>query len=479
MALFKKGTEEKSVIKVSPESGVFLDKLFDQTNSFYSLLTTLRTRRVGMGYSIESGVPETFANAPERLLKQALGPLNHVSDKEPQGLSSFEEAVLCWAGAGLNGMVLGDIAVNGGLESILSLTGRTVPSSSNDLSVELVVVNDQGVFIYKPQPKDHSYISSKNKQDRKKIFTWYEEGMIQLSNSRPDILWPSAPEGTRNASALGAQQYNLNRPGSTWFLPIGDLGIEWFNQLLNAYELSGFYLQDPETMEPAGCKNWIKPGFLEVAFPIPIFDEQILMMHSNQVGAMIQNIRLACESLGLGAWVVGGYADDLVLGAYPDITNGLGFNYITRDPNKNPTLNPSYCTGLEGFKEATVVPSKKFPTPEQAIDFVIQKRIDEGLLKRELLNNPSLAPYKPDVLERIVNNENTYWADWTLEAAIATVEYIVDKYGCAPAFINPMRAKLSIQVHHLDIDFYTKYYTDEVVEQYIPAQFRNHFDNWH
>ncbi|MHB1889335.1 MAG: hypothetical protein ACYCUF_00460, partial [Acidimicrobiales bacterium] len=40
----------------------------------------------------------------------------------------------------------------------------------------------------------------------------------------------------------------------------------------------------------------------------------------------------------------------------------------------------------------------------------------------------------------------------------ATVEYIVAKHGCCPAYINPVRAKLSVQVHHVDTSFYRKYY---------------------
>ncbi len=457
-----------------------IKKAFNGTGSFFNLLTTLRTRRVGLGYQIESGEQENFEWSSEKPATQAKGPLNYVSTREPVPLSELEEALICWAALGPNGLILGDIPVNGALSGLLSYVGRTVPSSSNDLSVELFIINDDGVSIYRPPSEDLSLVEIKGEEDFHKILDYYRSGKVVVSKERPKISWPSSPEGTKIVNATGPGQYNLNRPGSTWFLPIGDVGVEWFNQLLISYEWSGFYLLDPDTNEPAGCQEWIKPGFLEVGFPIPAFDELALMLHAGQVGAIVQNIRLASEALGLGAWMTGSYADDLVLGAYPEITQGLGFSFLTRDPKTNPSTTQT-CQGLEGFKESVMVPCTKFKDARSAVEYVVDLKNKKGsAFSREdnFLDHVG-GPYKKDVLEEILKNPKSYVSDWAIEAATKTVEYIVNKYGCAPSHINPVRAKISAQVHHIDVDFYRQYYTENGDGYAITPQILSHFNDFH
>ena len=210
----------------------------------------------------------------------------------------MEEALLAWAALGPNGIALADVPVYGALSSMLSWAGRTIPASSNDLSVDLFVINDQGVSRYRPLAERLAPVEIAGPDDYWKILHWYRNDRLQVSDRRPDIGWFSAPEGTHNVNALGPSQYNLNRPGSTWFLPVGDLGLEWFNQLLSSYEWSGFYLMDPDTQKSCGVEEFIRPGFLEVGFPIPVFDDLVQLLHASQVGCSVQNIRLAAEGDG-------------------------------------------------------------------------------------------------------------------------------------------------------------------------------------
>lgn len=455
-------------------------RLFEGGRPTFSLLSTLRTRRMGLGYRSETGEEETFDWSSRLAVRQREGPLAYASKAQPVPLSEVEEALIAWAAIGPNGVIAADVPVNGDLSSLLYWAGRTVPASSNDMAVDLFIINDQGVHLYRPGPDRMAPVEISGPDDYWKILYWYRNCRTKIMDRRPDIGYATAPPGTHNVNAMGALQYNANRPGSTWFLPVGDVGLEWVNQLLSSYQFSGFYLQDPETDKPAGCDQWIRPGFLEVGFPIPTFDELALMQHVSEASCVVQNIRLACEAMGLGAWSMGGYSDDMLLGAYPEVARGLGFPHLERDPAKNPSRTAT-CQGLPGILDAVMTPSRKFPNAEALVTHVAKLRYERGAqLARE--DNWALkvgGPYKEETLQKVMEHPRTHIPDWVVQAAIDTVKYIVEKYGCAPAFINPVRAKFSAQVHHVDIDYYRQFHAGDGEPFLVTPQLRSHFGDWH
>ncbi len=467
-------------ISLSAQERDAIARAFEQAPSFFGLLSTLRTRRVGLGYRSETGEEETFAWSSGLTVQQPEGPLAYASAHEPVPLSEVEEALVAWAALGPNGIVTADIPVQGDLSSLLSWAGRTIPGSSNDQAVDLFIINDDGVHLYRPGPERMAPVEITGPDDYWKILHWYRSGRTTIADTRPDVSWATAPPGTHNVNPMGPLQYNISRPGSSWFLPVGDLGLEWVNFLLSSYQFSGFYLQDPETDKPAGCDQWIRPGFLEVGFPIPVFDELVLLLHASQVACSVQNMRLACEALGLGGWTLGSYSDDLLLGAYPEVAAGLGFSFLERDADRNPSRTAT-CLGLEGVLEAVVVPSPWFPTAEAAVHHVVELRYQRGAhLSRD--DNWALqhgGPFRPEVMQRILEHPKAHIPDWVVDAAIDTINYIVERYGCAPPFINPVRAKFSCQVHHVDIDYYRRFHTGDGEPYMVTPQMRSHFPDWH
>jgi len=465
---------------LAPAEQELMARAFESPTSLFRLLSTLRTRRMGLGYRSETGRAETFSWAGGNTVTQPEGPLAWESACEPVRLSEVEEALLAWAGLGPNGAILADVAVQGGLAGLISWAGRTIPASSNDQSVDLMVVNDDGVSLYRPRPERLATVEIDGPDDYAKVLHWYRHDRVPVDDHRPDLGWMTAPEGTHNVNALGPGQYNLNRPGSTWFLPVGDLGVEWFNMLLSSYEWSGFYIMDPDTGKPAGCDEWIRPGFLEVGFPVPVFDELILMLHSSQAACAVQNIRLACEALGLGAWPVGSYADDMVLGAYPEVARGLGFSFLERDGDRNPSKTVT-CLGRPGVMEPVVVPSPRFPTAESAVKYVKELRYRRGapLARDDNWAERNEGPYTPGAMREIIEHPRAHIPDWVEAAAIQTVQWIVDRYGSCPAYISPVRAKFSVQVHHVDPDFYRRFQTGDGRPYALTPAVLDHFAAWH
>ncbi len=472
--------ETTSPAPLTSEEQALLSRAFESTPSLFQTLSTLRTRRMGLGYRSETGQSETFEWSSGGTVTQPEGPLAYTSSAPPVALSEVEEALIAWAALGPNGVALADVAVHGGLAGLISWAGRTVPASSNDLSVDLFIVNDEGVWLYRPVPERLAPVEIAGPDDYWKLLHWYRHDRKKVADHRPDIGWFTAPEGTHTVNGMGPAQYNLHRPGSTWFLPVGDVGMEWFNLLLGSYEWSGFYLMDPDTDKPAGCDEWIRPGFLEVGFPIPVFDELALLLHASQAACVVQNVRLACEAMGLGAWPVGSYADDMVLGAYPEVAAGLGFSFLERDADSNPSKTMT-CLGLPGVKEPVVVPSPQFPTAADAVRYVKELRYRPGaqLSRDKNWAERNRGPFTPETMREILEHPRAHIADWAEAAAIQTVEYVVEKYGCCPAYVSPVRAKFSAQVHHVDPGYYRRFQAGDGEPVALTPAVLEHFGTWH
>src|SRR6266540_2945510 len=143
-----------------------LKHYFEGTRTLPQLLATLRSRRVGLGYSIESGQAET-RGATGRTLQQQRGPLAFVSEHPTLPLSEVEEAILAWSACGPNGLAHWDIAVHGGFHELVHIAGRTAASPGNERER---MVEIQGEDEYH------------------KVLDWYRRGMHQILDHRPDVV---------------------------------------------------------------------------------------------------------------------------------------------------------------------------------------------------------------------------------------------------------------------------------------------------
>ncbi len=159
---------------------------FEQSDTFFKLLTTIRSRRVGRGYRIDSGTQMKHP-VTGRMLKQEEGPAKFISKKEPLPLTKLEEALICWSACGPNGLVAWDISVDGGFHELTWIAGRTAPAPGNSHATDLLVINDTGAYIYKPSRERSGPIEIKSEADYDKVIRWYEDGLVQILDERPDV----------------------------------------------------------------------------------------------------------------------------------------------------------------------------------------------------------------------------------------------------------------------------------------------------
>src|SRR5258708_20453819 len=126
--------------QISAEAQQQLRRFFEETPPVSRLLTTLRSRRVALGYKIETGEEEAHP-VTGRVMKQERGPLAFASAEPVMPLSETEQAILCWAGIGPNGMVNWDIAIHGGVPQPFLLLLPTTTNPRNFFSAHLIMIH--------------------------------------------------------------------------------------------------------------------------------------------------------------------------------------------------------------------------------------------------------------------------------------------------------------------------------------------------
>jgi len=381
-------------------------------------------------------------------LKQA--PIPFKSEKEPVALSELETAALCWAGYGVTGLINGDLECSN--NTFMNWQGRTVPAPCNDQHNELLFINDDGVFLYRPKPATKTTEISAP-EDRTKILSSFREGTVEMIKGRPDLP---------PASVLAMNFWDFNKPGQVTFFPLIDLTYEYINALF-VYFGDDHYsiIDDTKGGIPAGVGKWIDSGYLSGPKVALTFNEISLLSFTSGIGHyMVQNINLAATSFGLGSFVWGGYIPLVLLGGTP-LAHGLGFRFQT-DKQGMP-----YAAGKDGFIEPLIKPYVK--DMDEAVEKVLEFKFGKGgLFSADYMGDKAFKD--PSVAQRVDRYDKE-----AVACVKAFCNYIQDTYGRFPAFVDPVNLPAAVTVHHLELDFYDKYYKPEVVT----AEQRNHMEGWH
>jgi hypothetical protein len=454
-----------------------LKHYFEGTRTLPQLLATLRSRRVGLGYSIESGESET-RGATGRTLQQRRGPLAFVSEHPTLPLSEVEEAIVAWSACGPNGMAHWDIAVHGGFHELVQIAGRTAAGPGNSFATDLLVIKDQGAFLYNPGTERERMVEIRGEDDYHKVLDWYRGGMHQILDHRPDIDWGLRAPGAPNASLFGPYQFNVNREGTTWFIPITDIGWLYFSVMLNLFDAWHLYFTDDQTGEPAGVGEWVGEGKLEFPITIGQIEQFIFQVETYPPGSIVQNMRLAAEAMGLGNWIFCGFFDDILMGAFPDLARGLEFRAEPLNERAPLASGALKIFGMQGVKEATYVPSPRYRDGRAIMQAMMEEKYGQGRTMSKGEDNWMLThngPFKGDTVREIVNHPVVQVSDWAVEAAAAYVDYCVERYGQCPVYFNPMQCNFGAVIHHVDPAFYERYYDGSSVTPTI----RQHMEAWH
>jgi hypothetical protein len=404
-----------------------------------------RSRRFGLGFEMTEG------------------PFKYKSQRAPLPLSELEEALLVAAGVGFSGIALWDQSRP--LPRRAS-DGRTFPSTSRGRRTALFFTNDQGVYVIDPSAPSASKLREIEAPDeRENILSLYRESRKTLQQGRVDIPRRVPPLSGHNL-------WVSNMPGSTLFMPVCDVSssligliAQFVDQRLERFAAKNGpgmnIVDDRHGFRPAGTEKWIKNGFLDEhnVMPLSHVERQACYYMFSEPAVICQNMFLATEALGIGGWMHCGFLSR-------DVFKALGFATVI--PPETPVLaNP---VGLDGIFEAYCPPY--FPSMDAAVDAVLTPLARQSSASANFAQ-PGHVPYLMSDSEH--RNSAVEISDEGIACTKAICNYIYETYGRFPGSLDAMHLMWLMQAHHLDTDYYDKFFRSGA---YGPTH-AAHLTTWH
>jgi len=442
-----------------------------------SLLDTIvgrRSRRFALGHHLDGG------------------PLSYRSRHEPVPLSFDEEAVIVFAGTGPTGFSLGELPYargedprSAGGNIMVSPFARTISSADGVNSAILFVLNDDGGFqIRRPQDYRRDEIPELvGLAERREFSQLYERSRIRVADARPEVPrdFPATPP---------FNIWSANVPGSTYFVLVSELTTLALTVLfLILGEDLGFYLFDEQNgYRPAGLKPFAKskgghlyddPNDLRVGTILEA-ESYFLELAAVEQGLMLQNLELATDALGLGGFphygaqkwdwfhALGFMMQDFTLAQL--INRGRIGTSLMNLVKKNPVI--PHPIGLEVDGEVTVKPycPPWYGSMEEAVHAFVDAKFAQGKgVFRDDSDHSALKD--PSALGAGVDE----YTQAEIDAVVAYCEYVHRTYGRFFGHFGPLRSLMAFQAHHIDTEFYDRFYKPGAYRE----AHKEHFAVWH
>lgn len=421
------------------------------------------------------------------------GGLAYASQKAPLPLSAEEEALLAFAAAGINGLALGDLPYQegdlhegGGGNVIAALTGRTGASADAVHSTALFVINDEATYLLKrPQDFTIDEIAALARLAADRDYgRCYELMRIKTAEGRTAIA-KEVP------LTFPFNKWSTNLPGTTYFLPVCELTGMYINVLFSAFDeqMGLFLLDERNSFKPAGIERFGRSqgGRLHddrsgnrVA-SILVLETIIVEFMLAEQAFMVHNLSLMEQAMGLGGWTH--YATATETAWFEALGFRLGSQRLSQIMNAgllkrlllrltNQDMSYPHPLGLTVDGADLIRPfcPPYYPTMEAAVlAFLDMKRQS---VKTVGLSEQHLGSWRdPATVQASIPD----FTDECIAAVIAYCTYIYERYGRFPAHFGPLRMTLAHQAHHLDLDFYDRFYN---AGSYTPTQ-QDHERRWH
>ncbi len=404
------------------------------------------TRRRARRFSLGASIPE--------------GPLAYTSKHEPMPLDPREQMMVLTAVAGNTGwhyLIPHNPNYVPNMPNYAGAPGgRTFPSAAGFQIVEFFYTDDNGTYFL--PTRDATALLKRDGDGAIDLASYLEAHRARirkLSDKRLHI--PASPQHIEMHNPWCA-----NRPGSTLIIPVADLALHELQGLLYLVQ-NGFGIIDDINKTPIpGLERFGSLIDLNNPFPLSYFEQLVMGEATAELSCACYAGALTLQSMGLGGWMYDGINPFSLLGASGDPeVPGLGFRFDTDERWSLP--NP---TGLEGVLEGHCPPHHA--DMGAAVEAVVRRKFGPG------------GPFHPDTpgpyreSSKIRGSAKVHDEEF-ISCVKTMAQYIYDRFGKFPGTVPTMFSLMYLQAHHLDLDFYDKYFGPGA---YLETH-AHHMKNWH
>ena len=335
-------------------------------------------------------------------------------------------------------------------------SGRTFPSAAGFETSMTFFTDDKGVYVL--ASRDAPAFAERQEDgslDLEAILEELKKKIIKLQNDRLDL--PQDVPYTESHNTWVA-----NQPSTLLVIPVGDLSQ---HVLLNiCYMLqNGLVLTDDiHKRSIPGIEQFKNIVDINNVWPITFVEQWSVSELTVELGTSCYAGTLMLQAMGLGGWMFNGLDAFSVLGASGESSiRGLGFRYDIDD--RWPYPNP---TGLEGIMEGYCPPH--YSDMRQAVDALCERKFGPG----GPFHKDTPGPWKDSAKVRSAAQVH----DEEFRACVALqAQYVFDQFGKFPGTVPSMFVIMYLQAHHLDLEFYNKFYKPG---SYLKTH-ANHMKKWH
>ncbi len=417
---------------------------FDDLFSF-SLVEALlgrRSRRFFMGAEIPEGV---FA---------------YRSQREPVPLSELEKLLVlsaCGGNTAWHHMIYRAARYAPHLSNYSAAAGgRTFPSGAGFHTSQTFFTDDDGVYLL--EMRDAPAFAEREEDGSLRLGDFAENVQRRIRKLHDGRLKLPAEIPFTEAH----NTWVFNQPATFLVIPVGDLSQHVLLNLCYMLQNGLVLFDDIHRRAIPGIAQFKDLVDVNNVWPMTFVEQWSLSELTVELGASCYAGSLMLQAMGLGGWMFNGIDPFAMLGASGDPrAPGLGFRYDTND--RWPYPNP---TGLDGVMEGCCPPH--CADMRAAVDAICDRKFGEG------------GPFHPDTpgpwkeSPKVRASAQPHDARFR-ECVALQAQYVHDTFGKFPGTVPTMFVIMYLQAHHLDLDFYDKFYKPGA---YLSTH-AVHMERWH
>jgi hypothetical protein len=334
--------------------------------------------------------------------------------------------------------------------------GRVFPSAAGFHTSKTFFTDDEGVYVMDmrdaPAFAERSAEGSLDLEDfvdnaRKKIHK-LQDGRLKIPAEVP--------------FTEAHNTWVFNKPSTLLVIPVGDLSQHVLLAIFYMLQNGTVLFDDINRLSIPGIEQFRDIVDVNNVWNLTFVEQWSLSELTVELGTSCYAGTLMLQAMGLGGWMFNGVDPFAMLGASgdPEIP-GLGFRYD--EDERWPYPNP---TGLEGVMEGYCPPH--YPDMRAAVEAVCERKFGTG------------GPFNPDTPgpwkdSRKVRRAAQVHDERFRECVALQAQYVYDTFGKFPGTVPSMFLIMYLQAHHIDLDFYDRFYRPGAYLKTHSA----HMERWH